>query len=212
MKKMGEWLRKKGQKVKDLKKDQLLILILAGVLLLIIALPVNSSEKKEKNREEGGLYSLLGTQESTKESMEESSLEQLSSNAYAEELEQKLELILENMEWVGKAQVVITLQSSEERVVEKDIPITRSNTEETDSQGGSRKVNNVDTKESTIYETNSGSSTPYVVKTINPQVEGVLVVCEGAGTGSVSKNITEAIEVLFGIAPHKIKVVKMKTS
>lgn len=208
MKKMGEWLREKGQKVKDLKKDQLLILILAGVLLLIIALPVNSSEKKEKNQKEGGVSAFSGNQESS----QESSTEQQSGRAYAEELEQKLELILENMEWVGKAQVVITFQSSEERVVEKDIPVTRSNTEETDSQGGSRRVNNVDTKESTIYETDSGSSTPYVVKTINPQVEGVLVVCEGAGTGSVSKNITEAIEVLFGIEPHKIKVVKMKTS
>lgn len=212
MKKMGEWLREKGQKVKDLKKDQLLIFILAGVLLLIIALPVNSSEKKEENQKEGGLSAFSGNQESSQERRAESSTEQQSSRAYAEELEQKLELILENMEWVGKAQVVITFQSSEERVVEKDIPVTRSNTEETDSQGGSRRVNNVDTKESTIYETDSGSSTPYVVKTINPQVEGVLVVCEGAGTGSVSKNITEAIEVLFGIEPHKIKVVKMKTS
>ena len=50
-----------------------------------------------------------------------------------------------------------------------------------------------------------------MVKTTSPQVEGVLVVCEGAGVGTVSKNITDAIEVLFGIEPHKIKVVKMKT-
>ena len=133
-------------------------------------------------------------------------------NSYITELETKLEQMLFNMENVGKVDVLITLQSSEEKIVEKDIPINRSNTEEQDSGGGSRSVSNVDTQEITIYETDSGKSTPYVVKTTSPKVEGVVVVCEGAGIGSVSKNITDAIEVLFGIEPHKIKVVKMKTS
>lgn len=132
--------------------------------------------------------------------------------AYTEEMEKKLEQILGNMDQVGKVRVFLTLQSSGEKVVEKDIPLTRSNTEEQDSGGGNRSINNVDSKETTVYETDSGRSTPYVIKTTSPRVEGVVVVCEGAGVGNVSKNITDAIEVLFGIEPHKIKVVKMKTS
>ena len=43
-----------------------------------------------------------------------------------------------------------------------------------------------------------------------PEVEGVLVSCEGAGTGMVNMEITEALEALFGLEPHKIKVLSMK--
>ena len=38
----------------------------------------------------------------------------------------------------------------------------------------------------------------------------MLVLAEGAGNGTVKKNITEAVEVLFGIEAHRIKVAKKK--
>jgi len=40
-------------------------------------------------------------------------------------------------------------------------------------------------------------------------IEGVIVVAEGGGNGTVSANITSAIEALLGIPTHKIKVLKM---
>ena len=48
------------------------------------------------------------------------------------------------------------------------------------------------------------------MKTLQPEVEGVLVVAEGADSSVVKKNITEAVEVLFGIDAHRIKVGKKK--
>ena len=80
---------------------------------------------------------------------------------------------------------MITLQESEELVVEKDL---------------------LESQEQTIYETEGNQSTPYVVKTIFPKVEGVVVVAEGAGTGKVTQHITEAVQALFNIEIHKIKV------
>lgn len=40
-------------------------------------------------------------------------------------------------------------------------------------------------------------------------VEGVVIVAEGGGNGSVASNITSALEALLGIPAHKIKVLKM---
>lgn len=40
-------------------------------------------------------------------------------------------------------------------------------------------------------------------------IEGVIVVAEGGGNGTVSANITSAIEALLGIPAHKIKILKM---
>ena len=42
-----------------------------------------------------------------------------------------------------------------------------------------------------------------------PQVEGVLVSCEGAGRGSVNAEITEALQALFNLDAHKVKVLSM---
>lgn len=208
--KWKSWLNEKKSQGKTLRKDQLLIVLLSGVLLLVIGFPIDNkkTESAEPVGEQSTGLNLLG--ETEKETI--INMEAAQEAGYTEEMEKKLEQVLSNMEHVGKVEVLITLKASEEKVVEKDTPVNRSNTEEQDSEGGSRSVSNVDTQETTIYETDSGKSTPYVVKTTSPQVEGVLVVCEGAGVGTVSENITDAIEVLFGIEPHKIKVVKMKTS
>ena len=41
------------------------------------------------------------------------------------------------------------------------------------------------------------------------QVEGVTVLAQGGDSPVLKKNITEVIEALFDIEPHKIKVAKM---
>jgi stage III sporulation protein AG len=67
-------------------------------------------------------------------------------------------------------------------------------------------------QENTIYSTEGSDSVPYVVMRMLPRVEGVLVVAEGAGNGTVNKSVTEMIQALFDVEVHKIKVVKMAAS
>lgn len=43
-----------------------------------------------------------------------------------------------------------------------------------------------------------------------PNVQGVLVVAEGGDNPKVIQNIKEAVQALFQVEPHKIKVMKMK--
>lgn len=203
------------ERVKKLKKDQILIFVLAGVLLLIIAMPIKESGQEGKEQQADTSISSFLAEDDKDNHDSDTKLQEISiqcDQEYVERMEAKLKQLIGDMEEAGRVEVLITLKSSQEKIVEKDIPIVRSNTEETDAQGGVRTINSMDSQEKTIYETESGKSTPYVIKTVSPQVEGVVVVCEGAGKGSVNKNISDAIQVLFGIEAHKIKVVKMKTS
>lgn len=55
------------------------------------------------------------------------------------------------------------------------------------------------------------SSFTYTAQTSYPEVEGVFVVSQGGDNSSVKLAITEAIQALFGIDVHKIKIVKMNT-
>lgn len=210
-----------NDKVKKLigNKNNLLILVLLGVLMLVIALPVkentgNAGDTGNKGKTGSGTSGTVQNKADAGNGAAGASQAAYAGSdteSYAAWMEEKLEEALSQMAGAGKVKVVISMKSSEEKVVEKDQPVTRSNTSETDSGGGTRNINNLETGESTVYSSEGTDSEPYVVKVIQPEVEGVIVLAEGAGTGNVSKNISEAIQVLFGIDAHKIKVVKMKT-
>ncbi len=185
---------------KFLKKDNLIVLILAGILLFVIALPLKDTDKSNTS---------LTKENNTSPENIASESKVADYKAYDTYLEQKLQYTLSNMAGVGKVEVMITLKASEELVVEKDEPTNRSNTNEEDSEGGKRIVTQLDLGESTVYRTVGSDSEPYVVKTLSPTVEGVVVVAQGAGTGNVNRSIVEIVQALFGVEAHKVMVVKM---
>lgn len=126
---------------------------------------------------------------------------------YEQFLERRLENILSKMEGAGDVVCMVTLAQSAEQIIEKDLEVSDEVIEETDSQGGMRTTNQNSRTEMTIYHDGENGS-PYVSKQISPKVEGVLVLSEGGDNAVVAKNINEAIQALFGIAPHKIRIVK----
>ena len=188
---------------KKLTKENMAIMALLGILLMVIAIPVKKTEtQKDQTAAPENKSTASGTQETEEED---------NTGGYAGELEERLESLLASMEGVGNVKVMVSLDSSREQVVEKDIPSTMDTTKETDSTGGSRDVINSRQEETTVYVTDSaGNKTPYVSKIREPSIEGVTVVAQGGGNAVIQKNITEVIQALFGIEAHKIKVVKMK--
>ncbi len=206
---LREWLKKKGLE-KYLKRDNLIILVLAGILLFVIALPTGDGGKEGERTQRDSDTAPAGYSAGTTGQKEEGRTEWDSGTSYAAELEKRLTEALSEIDTVGRVQVMITLKSSGELVVEKENSDSRSNTEETDSQGGNRRVNTSQQEERVVYSTEGGVSIPYVVKSFAPEIEGVLVVAEGAGTGKVNRTVTEIVQALFGVEAHKVKVVRMK--
>ena len=231
--KLSDWM-KRGKELltgakehigkKDLKKwltrDNMIILVLSGVLVFIIAMPMeNKDEAKQGGTKQdgagaspfladgpeksGNAAEADGTQEAV--NMDEEQDEE----QYLVYLEDRLTEALAQVEGVGHVKVMITLKSSREAVVERETPVSRSATNETDSQGGSRVISQVETGDSVVYRSEGTDSEPFVVKTLTPEIEGVLVVAEGAGSGTVNRTITAIVKALFGVEAHKVSVVKM---
>lgn len=199
----GENRKEKAVK-KWFSRDNLVILILAGVLLFVIALPT-----KEKEEEKGNMLikeKTVSTEDATEVSRVET---QRTWEEYACKQEDRLKTLLTSMDGVGNVEVMLTFVSSEELVVEKDTPTVRSNTVEKDSAGGSRTVSQFEEGDTTVYNDVSGTAQPYVIKTLNPRVEGALVVAQGASDPEICMNITEAVQALFGVEAHRVKVVDM---
>lgn len=219
---MGEFLEKiigKGtdgsEPPKWLRRDNLLILVLLGVLLFIIALPVKKEDPVAADTEiteqyNAGILTSSGQKDAGQQDVVETQTRAVaagSTEEYTAYLEGKLKKMLESVRGLGEVEVMITLESSEERIVEKDMTAERSQTEEQDSAGGTRTVSSSNTDYQTVYQENDQGS-PFVVKTLTPKVEGVLVVAEGAGKGNMTSEITQIAQALFGVEAHKVKVLE----
>ena len=127
---------------------------------------------------------------------------------YAGKQENQLKKLLSKVEGIGKVEVMVTIASSEEKKALQQEDVSNSSTNETDSAGGSRSQTSGSTKQEPVLVGEDGKE-PYIVQIQSPQVEGVLVVAQGAGTGVIDSEIIAAVEALFPIEAHKIKVMKM---
>lgn len=209
LKKAREWIQSRGLE-KWLKRDNLIILVLSGILLFIIALPMEGRDSGDgsgaEERSEGAEMERPASYDENDAPFE---AEVTDEDRYLAYLEERLTAALSRVEGVGKVQVMITLKSSRELVVERETPVSRSATNETDSQGGSRVISQVETGDSVVYQSQGADSEPYVIKTLTPEVEGVLVVAEGAGSGTVNRTVTAIVQALLDVEAHKVSVVRM---
>lgn len=188
------------QKLKSMKKDQWLIVILAGVLLFIIVLPTGEKKKKTKEQE----------QEQEKQiAAEKLYTEETGAESYETYLEKRLETLLSKMEGVGKIQVMVTLEDNGEQILEKDEKESRTTTGEGSGETA-RTATEVNLEYATIFVEEDGKKTPYIIQVKNPRVKGVAVICEGGGNSSIAQNISKTIGALFSIETHKIMVMKME--
>ena len=181
---MGEFL----EKIKACNKNQILILFLTGILLVIIAIPV---QEKQEEKEEAA------------ETVQSVSLSK------AEEMEARLEEMLSHVSGVGRAEVMISLKSEGRKIVEKDMEYSEG--KEENVQANNSVINTQTSQmESAVYEKDlEGRERPYVTEELSPEIEGVLVIAQGADNGTIVTEITEAVMALFGVEAHKIKVMKM---
>ena len=77
-----------------------------------------------------------------------------------------------------------------------------------DSSGGTRKLENREQEITTVLVSGNSQNRPIVEKELYPEISGIIISAEGGGTPSVKAEIVSAMEALFGLPAHKIKVLK----
>jgi stage III sporulation protein AG len=178
------------------------IILLVGIFLLILSFPPNKTPDKKTdtaNQKE------TDTNQNNVNSQNDGKTE-----IYVEVLEKRLEDILSKVEGIGSVEVMISLKGSKELVILKDSPYKEERINETDGEGGSRITSSLEQEENTIMiEGDDGTRNPYVLKELEPQVEGIVIIAEGGNNSIIINQIVEASQVLFGVPAHKVKVMKM---
>lgn len=113
--------------------------------------------------------------------------------------EERLSTILSKIGGVGEVSVMITYYSTPETDIAYE-------TKKSDARRDGEDTKNIEMTSDKQAVMSQGE--PFVIKSIYPDVKGVLVVAEGASILSVKEKITEAVTTIMGIAQHRVCVVE----
>ncbi|MDN5345445.1 MAG: stage sporulation protein, partial [Clostridia bacterium] len=125
----------------------------------------------------------------------------------ARELENQLQGILEKAAGAGRVAVRVSLKTSPLKEFATNTKATRHSIEEKEQSGGTRVTTDSSEDAQLVMARNgqlSGSEVPVVKRESQPEVLGVLVVAEGAGDPVVRARIIQAVQTLWGLAPHQV--------
>lgn len=123
---------------------------------------------------------------------------------YRLEMESNLQELLQSMEGVGTCRVYVTLESGVEYVYAKE---QRENSDYKE-EGGEKVSKSADTQENIILIDGSNGKTGLLLTEIQPQVKGVVVVCNGGDTAAVCERVTQAVVTALNISSRRVCVTK----
>lgn len=193
-----------GNNKKRIENMVFLVIILI-ITIVIINYIWNGSKSSNKTLTNTAGRKLATTQNNQSNQSSNNSQSGTNNN----DLEQRLEEILKDINGVGNVKVFINYSESSETVAMYNENSKTSVTEETDTSGGVRKVEETDSQKEIVYQEDNGNKTPIVQKTIEPKIEGAIITAKGAADINVKTSIIQAVEAATGLATHKIQVFEM---
>ena len=150
---------------------------IAGMILILFSELYESDEKKENKTISSDFSSSYET--------------------YAQDMENRLKTMLEKIDGVGKAEVMVTVCGTEEYVYAQEEKVKNG---EKDFSSESEYV----------IIGSSGDKQALLKKIISPEISGVAIICEGGDSNVVKERIYSTISAVFNISSNKIYVTKLK--
>ena len=188
---LEEWIRGDGQQgnsswinLKGGKGRYLLIIVICRGLLALIW-PTGKAEKNHDNLTPTNNFE--------------------GSNSLQAQMVADLESILSQIDGAGKVEVSISLASQGSKTYASNL-----RNEKRESKEGAGSGSKQTREETVVRDLAVSSGNHLLVEEKSPEVTGVLVVADGAGSYRVRENLTQAVATLLDIAPHKVTVMPRK--
>ena len=187
-----------GENSNKRKIENIVVFIIILVITVILINTIwNGKPKTNDEAQEGKTLAKLTEVEKTERNEQNSNLEE------------RLENILQNIEGVGKVKVLLTYSESSKNIAMYNEDTQQNDTEETDTNGGNRKIIQNSSKKEVIYQEVNGQKVPVTQSIIEPKIEGAIVTAIGARNSTIKENIVQAVGAATGLATHKIQVFEM---
>lgn len=188
-----EWKKETLRSLWKINREKLIFIFCSGLLLFLLSLP---GDERKKNSIPAGNTEAVFSENSEKSGAEN----------YESILESRIREILSGVDGVGEVDVMVVTRSSEEKILHVDKNTSTSVTEEKNSTASSRILSQQEISENTVM--GGQDQAPIVEKELKPEISGIVISADGGGSAVVKAEICEAMEALFGLPAHKIKVLK----
>ncbi len=186
-----ETFKKKLESCSDDKRKMIIVIgVMIGILMMMLSGLMNGNERKTKRNQDV---------------FEKDFCVKL----YEQELENRLLDIVEKIEGVGKAQIMVTLENSVEYI------FAQERREKTDKISDYQDKLPLKTQERNDQERKlmlvdgpNGRRQALVKTQVQPKVKGVVVVCQGGNNFFVNQRVTSLITTALNISSNRVYVTK----
>ncbi|MBO1004295.1 stage III sporulation protein AG [Pseudogracilibacillus auburnensis] len=181
------------------KRKYILVIALIGILLIILSnLLSTKNELPTKVNQE------------TDATVHEEDIEEVSLITNVTEIEESyekdLQAMLNQIKGVSEVEVMVNVDSTNVNVYEKDLIFGMQTTDETDKNGGMRKVEDETRETKLVYIRQGDQEVPILVHTKKPEVRGVFIIAKGAENATVKKWIVESVSRVLDVPTYRISV------
>lgn len=120
--------------------------------------------------------------------------------------EKDLKEMLDNIQGVSEVEVMVNLDSTNVKVYEKNLIKGHQVTNESDTNGGTRKVEDQTEETQVVLVRQGDQEVPLLIETKKPDVRGVFVVAKGVDHATVKLWVVEAVAKVLDVPTHKVSV------
>lgn len=189
---MKEQILLKVGKYKISLNTVIFLLGIAGILLIGLSSILPEGKKEETGVRRQGEEALLTDAE-----------------AYAAQLEERLRDILEQTEGVGTARVMVTLENGYQKIYAKTEKVGSDLSEDIRARDEKKTQEKKTTEQAYVLVDGAGGKVPLVTAQLEPEVKGVVVVCQGGSDPLVVRRVVDTVRVALDISSSRISVCRL---
>ncbi|HIS29749.1 MAG TPA: stage III sporulation protein AG [Candidatus Avamphibacillus intestinigallinarum] len=201
MKEKWESLKKLISNIPSKNLKYSIVIAIIGICLLLISNVLTGSNNKttdvikESNQEQSAVETSAGTnKDETVMKLEKT-------------YEADLEKMLEKIKGISKVEVMVNLDSTKVDVYEKNLISGKQTTDESDTNGGKRIVEDDTEETQTVLVREGDKEVPLKVQTKKPKVRGVFVIANGVEQAKAKKWVIESTSRVLEVPSHRVSVI-----
>jgi len=201
---------------KERKKSPLkplVILLVIGVALMVFSHMYGSRSASQGNAQPSKIVQASGKK--VNQDMKAFKMDKKNTFSsfedYATYYERNLKSILNEVSGVSNVHVMVVVDSTVQKIYEKNTDIQNNHTNEEDKDGGTRQSNEQNKKGDVVIIDGGDTKKPLIITKKSPVIKGVWVVAGGVDSPTVKSWVVDAVSSVLGIPSYKVSVTQGKS-
>ena len=145
------------------------------------------------------------------ETVQQTSASAQSVDDFKTQTEQSLTNLINGIEGVGNASVLVTIEKSSEQVyATEEKTSTQTQQDKNTSSTTKNQSNNSNETKYLVIKNSDGTQQPIAVTEVQPIVKGVVVVCDGGDNPLIQQKVIQAVTTALDITSTRVCVIQSK--